>query len=35
LGARVHVLAPTSLREVVMEELQKAASRPALNATTI
>jgi hypothetical protein len=35
LGARVHVLAPTSLREVVMEELQKAASRPALNSTTI
>jgi predicted DNA-binding transcriptional regulator YafY len=33
LGARVHVLAPASLREVVTEELQKAACRPALSAT--
>jgi hypothetical protein len=33
LGARVHVLTPTTLRELVLEELQKAASRPVVNAT--
>src|SRR6201992_633922 len=33
LGARVHVLAPTTLRELVLEELQKAVARPAVTAT--
>jgi predicted DNA-binding transcriptional regulator YafY len=33
LGARVHVLSPTPLRELVLEELQKAVKRPVVRAT--
>jgi predicted DNA-binding transcriptional regulator YafY len=33
LGARVHVLAPASLRELVLEELQAAVKRPVVHTT--
>jgi predicted DNA-binding transcriptional regulator YafY len=33
LGARVHVLAPTTLREQVVEELQAAVKRPVVHTT--
>jgi hypothetical protein len=32
LGARVHVLAPAALRELVLEELQTAVRRPLVSA---
>jgi predicted DNA-binding transcriptional regulator YafY len=32
LGTRVHVLSPTTLRELVLEELQTAVRRPVINA---